>query len=73
MPDRDEHVTAGRMRRTMPLAGFTARAAGGRIVAGLRERAAALGGTVNFSAADDAAARERGGRLQVELPLKEAE
>ena len=42
-------------------------------LAGLRERAAALGGTVNFSAADDAAARERGGRLQVELPLKEAE
>ena len=42
-------------------------------LAGLRERAAALGGTVNFSAADDTTAGERGGRLQVELPLKEAE
>jgi hypothetical protein len=29
----------GRIRRTMPLAGFTARAAGGRLVAGLREEA----------------------------------
>ena len=42
-------------------------------LAGLRERAAALGGTVNFGAAHDATAGERGGRLQVELPLKEAE
>ena len=42
-------------------------------IAGLRERAAALGGTVSFAAAHDAAAGERGGRLQVELPLKEAE
>ena len=42
-------------------------------LAGLRERAAALGGTVNFAAAHDAAAGERGGRLRVELPLKEAE
>ena len=40
---------------------------------GLRERAAALGGTVNFTASHDAAAGELGGRLQVELPLKEAE
>ena len=31
-------VPRGRIRRTMPLAGFTARAAGGRIVAGLREK-----------------------------------
>lgn len=29
----------GRIRRTMPLAGFTARAAGGRLVAGLQQRA----------------------------------
>ena len=42
-------------------------------LAGLRERAAALGGTVSFAAAHDAAAGELGGRLQVELPLKEAE
>ena len=40
---------------------------------GLRERAATLGGTVNFTASHDAAAGELGGRLQVELPLKEAE
>ncbi|MCG7611000.1 MULTISPECIES: ABC1 kinase family protein [Mycobacterium] len=31
-------VPRGRLRRTMPLAGFTARAAGGRLVAGLREK-----------------------------------
>ena len=42
-------------------------------IAGLRERAAALGGTLKFAAAHDAAAGERGGRLLVELPLKEAE
>lgn len=35
---RDEPVPQGRVRRTIPLAGFTARAAGGRMVAGLRER-----------------------------------
>ncbi|WP_445169055.1 ABC1 kinase family protein [Mycolicibacterium sp. Dal123E01] len=35
-PDRIPH---GRIRRTMPLAGFTARAAGGRMVAGLRQKA----------------------------------
>lgn len=38
MPGTDNPVPQGRIRRTMPLAGFTARAAGGRIVAGLRER-----------------------------------
>ncbi len=43
---RDDPVPQGRVRRTMPLAGFTARAAGGRIVAGLRER------TGNTSAVD---------------------
>ncbi|MCZ0730926.1 ABC1 kinase family protein [Mycolicibacterium iranicum] len=48
MPDRDVHITAGRMRRTMPLAGFTARAAGGRIVAGLRERAGGQGAVAAF-------------------------
>jgi predicted unusual protein kinase regulating ubiquinone biosynthesis (AarF/ABC1/UbiB family) len=38
MTTRDP-VPHGRIRRTMPLAGFTARAAGGRLVAGLREKA----------------------------------
>jgi predicted unusual protein kinase regulating ubiquinone biosynthesis (AarF/ABC1/UbiB family) len=35
----DDHVSTGRVRRTMPLAGFSTRAAGGRILAGLRQRA----------------------------------
>ncbi|MDF0529063.1 AarF/ABC1/UbiB kinase family protein [Tsukamurella sp. 8F] len=35
----DGRVPRGRLRRTMPLTGFTARAAGGRVVAALRERA----------------------------------
>ncbi len=39
MAERARPVPRGRIRRTMPLTGFTARAAGGRIVAGLRERA----------------------------------
>ena len=39
MVDSDQSVPQGRVRRTMPLAGFTARAAGGRVVAGLRKRA----------------------------------
>lgn len=39
MPRRDPPLPRGRLRRTMPLAGFTARAAGGRIVAGLRDKA----------------------------------
>lgn len=34
----DEQVPRGRLRRTMPMAGFTARAAGGRMVAALREK-----------------------------------
>ncbi|GAB1814366.1 ABC1 kinase family protein [Mycobacterium sp. MUNTM1] len=38
MAERDQPVPQGRIRRTMPLAGFAARAAGGRLVAGLRER-----------------------------------
>ena len=39
MPQYDGPVPQGRIRRTMPLAGFTARAAGGRLVAGLRAKA----------------------------------
>lgn len=39
MSQHDGSVPRGRIRRTMPLAGFTARAAGGRLVAGLREKA----------------------------------
>ena len=39
MVDPERPVQHGRIRRTMPLAGFTARAAGGRVVAGLRQRA----------------------------------
>ena len=34
MPIGEADVPHGRIRRTMPLAGFTARAAGGRLVAG---------------------------------------
>jgi predicted unusual protein kinase regulating ubiquinone biosynthesis (AarF/ABC1/UbiB family) len=41
-------VPQGRIRRTMPLAGFTARAAGGRVVAGLRERAGDAGAVDRF-------------------------
>jgi predicted unusual protein kinase regulating ubiquinone biosynthesis (AarF/ABC1/UbiB family) len=45
---RDDGVPQGRVRRTMPLAGFTARAAGGRIVAGLRERTGNAGAVDRF-------------------------
>jgi predicted unusual protein kinase regulating ubiquinone biosynthesis (AarF/ABC1/UbiB family) len=38
LPNSERPLSRGRIRRTMPLAGFTARAAGGRIVAGLREK-----------------------------------
>lgn len=41
-------MTHGRMRRTMPMAGFTARAAGGRMVAGLREKAGDAGAVQRF-------------------------
>ena len=41
-------VPRGRIRRTMPLAGFTARAAGGRLVAGLREKAGDDGAVERF-------------------------
>ena len=48
MPHQDESVPSGRIRRTMPLAGFTARAAGGRLVAGLREKAGDDGAVERF-------------------------
>ncbi len=47
MPENGE-VARGRIRRAMPLAGFTARAAGGRIVAGLREKAGDDGAVERF-------------------------
>lgn len=43
-------VPLGRIRRTMPLAGFTARATGGRLVAGLRQRAGDDGAVERFHA-----------------------
>lgn len=48
MPSRENPLPQGRVRRTMPLAGFTARAAGGRIVAGLRERTGTVGAVDRF-------------------------
>jgi predicted unusual protein kinase regulating ubiquinone biosynthesis (AarF/ABC1/UbiB family) len=48
MPHQDAPVPRGRIRRTMPLAGFTARAAGGRLVAGLREKAGNDGAVERF-------------------------
>lgn len=48
MPQDDRPVPRGRVRRTMPLAGFTARAAGGRLVAGLRQRAGNDGAVERF-------------------------
>src|SRR5258707_13390918 len=48
MADTDRPVPRGRMRRTMPLAGFTARAAGGRMVAALREKAGNTGAVERF-------------------------
>src|SRR4051812_4498615 len=47
MPEH-ESVPRGRIRRTMPVAGFTARAAGGRMVAELRERAGDDGAVERF-------------------------
>jgi predicted unusual protein kinase regulating ubiquinone biosynthesis (AarF/ABC1/UbiB family) len=45
----DAHpVPTGRIRRTMPLAGFTARAAGGRMVAALQERTGDAGAVQRF-------------------------
>jgi predicted unusual protein kinase regulating ubiquinone biosynthesis (AarF/ABC1/UbiB family) len=48
MARRDNPVPQGRVRRTMPLAGFTARAAGGRMVAGLREKTGDPGAVARF-------------------------
>ncbi len=52
MPHHDDstsrQVPRGRIRRTMPLAGFTARAAGGRVVAGLREKVGDDGAVERF-------------------------
>jgi predicted unusual protein kinase regulating ubiquinone biosynthesis (AarF/ABC1/UbiB family) len=48
MMDSGDPVPRGRVRRTMPLAGFTARAAGGRLVAGLRERSGDAGAVERF-------------------------
>lgn len=48
MPSADKPLPQGRIRRTMPLAGFTARAASGRIVAGLREKAGTTGAVDRF-------------------------
>jgi predicted unusual protein kinase regulating ubiquinone biosynthesis (AarF/ABC1/UbiB family) len=48
MPGSDKPLPQGRIRRTMPLAGFAARAAGGRIVAGLREKAGQAGAVNRF-------------------------
>ncbi|WP_375485761.1 ABC1 kinase family protein [uncultured Mycobacterium sp.] len=44
----DNPVPRGRIRRTMPLAGFAARAAGGRMVAALREKAGEMGAVERF-------------------------
>src|ERR1700721_2703077 len=48
MPGNESPLPQGRIRRTMPLAGFTARAAGGRVVAGLREKAGNDGAVDRF-------------------------
>ncbi|WP_245905822.1 ABC1 kinase family protein [Mycolicibacterium palauense] len=48
MPDDRRPVPTGRLKRTMPLAGFTARAAGGRLVAGLQQRAGRDGAVERF-------------------------
>lgn len=48
MPDQGRPVPRGRIRRTMPLAGFTARAAGSRLVAGLQEKAGQPGAVERF-------------------------
>jgi predicted unusual protein kinase regulating ubiquinone biosynthesis (AarF/ABC1/UbiB family) len=48
MSSKDNGLPQGRIRRTMPLAGFTARAAGGRLVAGLREKTGNAGAVARF-------------------------
>lgn len=48
MPQPNGPIANGRIRRTMPLAGFTARATGGRLVAGLSEKAGNEGAVERF-------------------------
>ena len=48
MAGSGDPVPRGRVRRTMPLAGFTARAAGGRLVAGLQEKTGSAGAVERF-------------------------
>jgi predicted unusual protein kinase regulating ubiquinone biosynthesis (AarF/ABC1/UbiB family) len=48
MADTDRPVPRGRIRRTMPVAGFTARAAGGRMLAAMREKAGDAGALQRF-------------------------
>lgn len=48
MAEQHNHVPQGRLRRTMPLAGFTARAAGGRLVAGVQQLAGDDGAVQRF-------------------------
>jgi predicted unusual protein kinase regulating ubiquinone biosynthesis (AarF/ABC1/UbiB family) len=48
MLNNESPLPRGRVRRTMPLAGFTARAAGGRMVAGLREKTGNAGAVDRF-------------------------
>lgn len=48
MARQRDFVRCGRIRRTMPLAGFTARATGGRLIAEVRERAGERGAVERF-------------------------
>lgn len=48
MSGSNQSVPKGRVRRTVPLAGFTARAAGGRMVAALREKTGDEGAVQRF-------------------------
>jgi len=48
MQNPNRPVPQGRIRRTMPLAGFTARAAGGRVVAAMRRQAGDAGAVERF-------------------------
>ena len=48
MPRHHDALPGGRIRRTRPLAGFTARAGGGRLVAGLGEKAGDDGAVDRF-------------------------
>jgi predicted unusual protein kinase regulating ubiquinone biosynthesis (AarF/ABC1/UbiB family) len=48
MAGKHDPVPRGRIQRTMPLAGFTARAAGGRMVAALREKTGDAGAVERF-------------------------